>query len=81
MDAGIFRENTESKTMTNAKVYVINSENVDELADRFELAQQPAVLPKRATFESTRTRQTVLLTGLDCLAGQADLFDWLDGSR
>jgi hypothetical protein len=65
----------------NAKTYVINSENVDELADRFELAAQPAQRPKRATFESTKTRQAVLLTGLDCLAGQADLFDGIDGAK
>lgn len=69
---------------TTRKAYVINAANVDELADayeRFTLAAQPAAIPKRATFESTRTRQTVLLTGLDCLAGQADLFEGLDGTK
>ena len=66
---------------TTTTEYVINAANVDELAERFELSQQPAARPKRTTFESTRTRQTVLLTGLDCLAGQADLFDGIDGAK
>ncbi len=40
----------------------------------------PATLPARATFESTKTSQRKLLTGLDCLAGQTDLFN-TDGSN
>lgn len=69
---------------TTTKVYTINAANVDELADKYErytLAAQPAAIPKRATFQSTKTRQAVLLTGLDCLAGQADLFDGIDGAK
>lgn len=68
------------KTMTT-KVYTINAANVDELAERYTLAKQPAARPKRATCESTRTRQTVLLTGLECLPGQHDLFDGIDGAK
>lgn len=31
--------------------------------------------PKPLTFESSKDRQRVLFTGLDCLPGQQDLFD------
>lgn len=51
------------------------------LAEEFQLTQQPATQPKRATFESARATQRVLLTGLDCLPGQNDLFDGIDGSK
>lgn len=47
----------------------------------FALTSQPATLPKRSTFHSAKATQRVLLTGLDCIEGQADLFENLDGSR
>ncbi len=34
----------------------------------------PPPRPKRACFESYGTTQRVLIAGLDCLAGQLDLF-------
>jgi hypothetical protein len=49
-------------------------ENGSAWSEQFALAAQPATLPKRATFTSTRAVQRVLLTGLDCLPGQEDLF-------
>lgn len=51
-----------------------------EEAAGFELRREPATQPKPATFESTRTSQRKLLTGLDCIAGQSSLFD-TDGTR
>lgn len=41
----------------------------------YELDRQPARQPKRATFTSAKTTQRVLLTGLDCLPGQEQLFE------
>ncbi len=49
-----------------------------EEAAGFELQQQPATQPKRATFTSTKSRQRTLLSGLDCLPNQGDLFQ-VDG--
>lgn len=43
-------------------------------AGQFTLTREPATKAKRATFESTKSTQRVLLTGLDCLPGQNDLF-------
>ncbi len=53
----------------------------EERIAEFQLAQQPATQPKRTTFESTTTRQRVLITGLECLPNQSDLFTDLDGSN
>ena len=46
-----------------------------EAPDQFKLKQQPAIVQPKARFESTPTTQRVLLTGLDCLPGQQDLFE------
>ncbi len=51
-----------------------------EGGEGFKLQGAPATQPKRATFTSTKATQRVLLTGLDCLAGQSSLFD-TDGSN
>lgn len=48
--------------------------------DAYALAQEPATLPARAKFTSTPTTQRVLLAGLDCAPGQADLFS-TDGTN
>ncbi len=58
------------------------SEIIRELAiidepqrEAFTLQAEPATRPKPTRFESTKTTQRVLLTGLDCLAGQSQLFE------
>lgn len=45
--------------------------------DKFRLQPQPAKLaPRSAPIDNNdRTRQAVLFSGLDCLAGQQDLFE------
>lgn len=35
---------------------------------------------EKKRFTSTKATQKVLLTGLDCAAGQVDLFDGIDGA-
>lgn len=40
----------------------------------FHLQNDP-IRPERPKFETTPARQRVLLAGMDCLAGQRDLFD------
>lgn len=47
----------------------------------FALAAAPASTAKRFEFARTKTVQRVLLSGLNCLPGQQDLFDGMDGSR
>jgi hypothetical protein len=42
--------------------------------EQFALQPQPAIVAKRERFESVKTTQRVLITGLDCLPGQEDLF-------
>lgn len=39
------------------------------------LRREPAILPKKQTFTSTPTTQRKLLSGLDCVPGQAELFE------
>jgi hypothetical protein len=65
----------------NARVWIRTETSTWwERTRHFELAQQPATQPKRAKFASTKATQRVLLTGLDCRAGQADLFEGVDGT-
>jgi len=47
----------------------------------FELAREPAARCRVEHFESCRTEQQVLFTGLDCLPGQQDLFDDIDSKQ
>lgn len=51
-----------------------------KIGDGFNLDRQPATLPARAKFTSTPATQRVLLAGLDCAPGQADLFS-TDGTN
>lgn len=50
-------------------------QKVADLADPFELTAKPEPAPhKPAAFANVATTQRKLLTGLDCLPGQGDLF-------
>lgn len=51
-----------------------------EEAAPFELAHESATRIKRVTYENTPTHQTMLLSGLDLLPGQLNLFA-TDGER
>lgn len=46
-----------------------------EQADEFVLRNDPLRKPPAAIENNDHTKQTQLFSGLDCLAGQQDLFD------
>lgn len=51
------------------------SPELTTVADEFVLRNDPQYKPPAAIENNDRTKQTKLFTGLDCLAGQQDLFD------